>query len=366
MRSSLVIMSSNYFLKSIKFNNYRGLHGLNIPTFRRINLIGGYNGTGKSSLLEAIFFLADRRGPISLTRPFMWRGLGMNGKDSLDQYFSELDHDKTINISAGTLEGLLDVSMSFGMAPKGVTVKVPGGAGPANHESQQSVSSDIGLNIDVTLNGKPDDGQFSIPMLDGIAFTPYRIGKSKIPPAALLSPSTRNSAQDNANRYSAIVKSNRIPELLKAISIIRPNVSGIQLLQEGGNPVLYAQFLDGKLYPFSMLGDGVQTLFSIVMAIMNTAGGLVLLDEFDSAIHYSVLADTWSKIAALANNYNCQVFVVTHSRECIKAALEGVSKGSTVKDFQYCRLERFDSELSAVTYTGDEVSESLRADWEIR
>lgn len=359
-------MSSNYFLKSISFKNYRGLHGLNIPTFRRINLIGGFNGTGKSSLLEAIFFLADRRGPVSLTRPFMWRGLGMNGKGSLDQYFSGLDHTKNIEISAGTLDGLLNISMFFGVAPQGVTVQVPGVVNSANFERQQSMNSDIGLNIEMTLNGKPDDAQFSIPMPDGIAFTPYRVGNSKMPPAAFLSPSTRNSAQDNAARYSAIVKANRLSELLKAISIIRPNISGIQLLQEGGQPVLYAQFDDGKIYPFSMLGDGVQTLLSIAMAIMNTTGGLVLLDEFDSAIHYSVLSETWSKIASLANNYNCQIFVVTHSRECINAALEGISKGSRVEDFQYSRLERDDSGISAVTYSGDEVRESLNADWEIR
>lgn len=348
------------------FENYRGLHGLDIPTFRRINLIGGFNGTGKSSLLEAIFFLADRRAPISLTRPFMWRGLGMNGKGSIDQYFSGLDHTKKINISAGTLEGLLNISMNYGASPLGVTVQVPGGVNSANIDRQQSIRSDIGLNIEITLNKKVDDAQFALPMPDGIAFTPYRIGQSKIPPAAFLSPSTRNSVQDNAVRYSAIVKNNRMGELLKSISIIRPNVSGIQLLHEGGQPVLYAQFKDGNIFPFSMLGDGMQTLLSIAMAIMNTPGGLVLLDEFDSAIHYSVLADVWSKIANLANVYNCQIFAVTHSRECIKAALEGVTTGSRVEDFQYCRLERSDSGLSAVTYSGDEVRESLDADWEVR
>lgn len=359
-------MSSNYFLKSISFENYRGLNGLNIPTFRRINLIGGFNGTGKSSLLEAIFFLLDRRGPISFTRTYSFRGLGMNGLNSLDHLFSNLDRSMEIGITAETSGGKLNIKMRFGHPPPGVSVQIPGSRPLIKLDSLQSMSNDTGLSMEATIDGRPDDALFALPMPDGLTVNMYRAGTSKIPIGALVSPSTRNLAQDTATRFSSVVRANRLPELLKIISVIRPNIVGIQLLQDGPAPILFAQFENGTLHPFAMLGDGIQTMLSIALAIMNSPGGIVLLDEFDSAIHYSILTDVWSKIAVLANTYNCQIFAVTHSHECIQAALEGVKAGSRIEAFQYARLERSGIETSAVTYSGKELEESLNAGWEIR
>jgi hypothetical protein len=199
-------MSANYFLKSISFNHYRGLDGLDIPTFRRINLIGGFNGTGKSSLLESIFFLLDRRGPIALTRPFAWRGIAMNGKSSLDQFFSQLDSKKNISIVAETSGGKLKINMGFGAAPRGLTIHVPGHPVVNKPEFQQSLSNDLGLNIETEVNGMPDDGLFAMPMPDGVAVNLYRAGASKIPVAALISPSTRNSPQATRMKFSLIVR----------------------------------------------------------------------------------------------------------------------------------------------------------------
>lgn len=359
-------MSANFFLKSIAFANYRGLRSLDVKAFRRINVIGGFNGVGKSTLLEAIFFLFDRRGPAALTRPYMWRKVGMAGRASLDQYFSDQDHNKAISITAGTSVGRLVISMAFEPTPPGVTVQVPSGPMGKLGDLQQSVSSEIGLNVQSAVDGQPDDAFFVLPTSDGFTINPYRRGRSKIPQAVIVTPQTRNSPQEDAERFSVVVKDRRLAELLQILSIINPQVNGIQLLQEGNIATLHAQFQDGTLHPFPMLGDGLQTLLSIALAIMTSSGGAVLLDEFDSAIHYSVLADTWSRITTLANRYNCQIFAVTHSLECIKAALEGVTKGSRVEDFMYLRLERSESGIASVPFDGQELKESLNADWEIR
>lgn len=359
-------MSANFFLKSISFKNYRGLKKLNIPSFRRINVIGGFNGAGKSTLLEGIFFLYDRRGPVALTRPYVWRQIAFGGRGSLDQYFSGLDLESAISIDATTSNGRLAISMAYGPTPTGVTVQIPNSSMRSGSDRQQAGGGEIGLNIQAKIDGQPDDAAFALPLPDGIAVTAHQVGRSRIPPATLLTPQTRNAAQENAERFSVIVKDRRLPELLKVLSVVNQNIRGIQLLQEGGGPVLNAELVDGMLRPIPMLGDGLQTLLSIALAIMTSSGGAVLLDEFDAAIHYSVLAETWANIAGLANQYNCQIFAVTHSLECIRAALEGVKKGSRIEDFLYLRLEKDDFGVSSVPFDGGELGESLDSDWEIR
>lgn len=359
-------MSSNFFIKSLSFTNYRGLQNLLIPSCRRLNLIGGYNGTGKSTLLEGIFFILDRRGPMALTRAFMWRKLGMNGKSSLDQIFFNLNPENAIEISSGTTGGKVVISMRFGPTPSGVTITIPQTADTKSAEMQQSSTTVVGLDIRTTIDGHDDDASFALPMPDGVAVNTYRVGGSRYPLGSLISPATRNSVQDDANRFTAIVKQNRLKELLDTLSIVRPSVTNIQLLQEGANSILYAQMEDGVLLPFPMLGDGVQTVLSIALAIINLPGGVLLLDEFDSAIHYSILSDVWEKIAILADKYNCQIFAVTHSRECVQAALDGATRVSRQKDLQYIRLERNDSGNAAICYESSDLTDALKAEWEIR
>lgn len=359
-------MSANFYLKSISFSNYRGLHGLTIPSFRRINLIGGFNGTGKSSLLEAIFFLADRRGPIALTRPYAWRKIALAGKGTISNYFADLDRSQTITINAGTASGKIALSMTYGEAPSEVSIRVPASSKLGGKDINQSMSAEFGLRVEASCDGQQEDAFFAVPMPDGLAVNVYRMGRSKIPSAAVVTPSTRNAPQEDAERFSAVVKDNKLADLLETLRVINPRLIGIQLLHENGSPILHAQFDSGTLHPIAMLGDGVQTLLSIALAIICSGGGMVLLDEFDSSIHYTALPETWSKIALLANKYNCQVFAVTHSRECIQAALNGLEQVSRSQDLQYTRLERQSSGLTSVIYTAEELRDSINADWEIR
>lgn len=358
-------MSRNFFFKSLQFTNYRGLDGLHIKNLRRVNLISGFNGVGKSSLLEAIFFLLDRRGPIALTRPYTWRKIGLGGPRSLDSYFTNLDRARSIKITANTAVGKLDVTMRYGAAPVGVAINVPGGV-QFKAEQQQSLSVEDGLHVESSIDSVPDDALFAIPVQDGLTVNSYRVGRSKIPQGIIVTPSTRNAPNEDASRFSSLIQEGKLTELIKLLSLIDKNIVGAQILHVANSPVIHASFPDGVLRPFPLLGEGVQTLLSIFMAIMSAPGGVVLLDEFESAIHYSVLPMVWARIAEVSNAYNCQIFAVTHSRECIAAALEGVKKGSRIEDFQYVRLERSSNGLVGVVYDGAEMGESLTAGWEVR
>ena len=50
--------------------------------------------------------------------------------------------------------------------------------------------------------------------------------------------------------------------------------------------------------------------------------GIICIDEIDSAIHKSLLVKFTDFIQRLAAKYNVQVFLTTHSKECIDAFVE--------------------------------------------
>ena len=359
-------MSTNYYFKSIKFQNFRGLKDISIDKLRRINIIGGYNGTGKSTLLEGLFLVLDRRGPLAVARPFQWRNVGVGGVDGASQLFHNLDKNSQIAISAAIPDGELRLNLSFGPAPEGITMTLNSLPGVDEKNIQNSRNNALGLHIEATINNLPDDASFSIPLPDGMAVNPYRVGQSKIPHGVMLTAKTRNEPQSDAVRFTKVVRDGKLKELLDFASVIRPKIRGLQLLQDGQSAVLHAENENNQLLPVSMLGDGLQSVVSIALAIMSSPGGVILLDEFDSTIHYSVLRDVWSYIGDLCNKYNCQVFAATHSRECIAAAVDGLGDPLKINDLKYIRLEVVDGKNEAINYSGKEIAESLEADWEIR
>ena len=71
-------------LKSIQFRNYKCLDSQAF-SFNRINVFSGYNGRGKSSVIQAILMLSqsiDKSNSNSLEKLHLWSGeiLGMGHK----------------------------------------------------------------------------------------------------------------------------------------------------------------------------------------------------------------------------------------------------------------------------------------------
>jgi len=69
--------------------------------------------------------------------------------------------------------------------------------------------------------------------------------------------------------------------------------------------------------PLKRLGDGVQRLLGIALALSNCQNGILLIDEVENGIHYSILRKLWALIFQAAHDRNIQVIAATHSWDCI-------------------------------------------------
>ncbi|AYG57995.1 AAA family ATPase [Rhizobium jaguaris] len=165
-------------------------------------------------------------------------------------------------------------------------------------------------------------------------------------------------------RQSPIVKK----RVLQLVQVVAPDVTEITLLQISGQPSLFASFNnnDDMLLPISMLGDGLSAILSAGLAIIDCQDGVVFLDEFDGAIHYSKLKQIWAELIKLAKEMNVQVFAATHSREAIKA----ISDASVISALQerliYLRIDKVDDKTKATTYLQSELEDALSDNWEVR
>jgi len=69
-------------------------------------------------------------------------------------------------------------------------------------------------------------------------------------------------------------------------------------------------------------GEGLQRVFEIALLMSYSRNGIICIDELDSAIHKNLLRDFTEFIQAAAVKFNVQVFLTTHSKECIDAFVE--------------------------------------------
>ena len=86
------------------------------------------------------------------------------------------------------------------------------------------------------------------------------------------------------------------------------------------------------------MGDGIWRLLGIALALVRARGGILLVDEIDTGLHYTVLTKMWQLVYETAKRLDVQVFATTHSRDCYEALGEVTEPGR--QDISLQRIER--------------------------
>jgi AAA15 family ATPase/GTPase len=110
-------------------------------------------------------------------------------------------------------------------------------------------------------------------------------------------------------------------------------------------------------------------ILQLVLKVFSAKGGFLLIDEFENGLHYSVQEKVWALLFQLSKELNIQIFVTTHSWDCIESFskiaienknIEGVlfRVGKSIRDSEKGRVIAtvFDEEqLYSITQSDVEV-----------
>lgn len=118
----------------------------------------------------------------------------------------------------------------------------------------------------------------------------------------------------------------------------------------------------GQRIPIGSMGEGVWRLLGIALALVRARGGVLLIEEIDAGLHYSVLADVWRLVFDTARSLDVQVFATTHSRDCYEALAAVTEPGRTEISLQ--RIER--GKLEAIAFTELEIRRVAERGLEVR
>lgn len=195
------------------------------------------------------------------------------------------------------------------------------------------------------------------------------IKKAIIHRPVVYQPSVYQSRTNSITGYSKLMKQRKEKPILDAIRLIEPDLHDLKLTGDTGILELFADFQTGSMIPLSLAGEGLWHLFNYIVSIAAYPGGVVLFDEVENGIHYSIYGDVWRAIFNLAREQDVQVVATTHSMECLEAAHEAFLREKDLfgdKKLAIHRLEKRDDEIKAVTYDMETFSSALEMNLEIR
>ncbi len=363
-------------LKSFNVKNFRCLKEVDFPSLGRVNLIGGRNNVGKTSVLEAFFLHVNPTDPTALLE--LSRSRGLVGESNIEEEVKGLFFDgnfqqpiELISSDEQQVGRILTIRLSD---QEEITIPETPNPNAYNqatfhkfYKSQRSLTTEFAtykllLEYEDTNQGKHSSDLSIAP--EAIRYNRSSRNELMFPPSVFIATTTR-SPQEDAERFSQLVRVDRQDEVLQTLRPLEPRLSRLAILIIGNRPVISGDIGMRELVPIPLMGEGLGRLLSIVLAIANAPHGFVLIDEIENGLHYSVLVDVWDAIADAARLADVQVVATTHSRECILAAHKAFST-SDQYDFCYHRLERKDHVIQTFTYDQETLGISEDMDFEIR
>ena len=368
---------------SIRIQGYRGLDSFRLQGLGRVNLLVGTNNCGKTSILECIELLrsagdprvlsdiARRRGEWASTSDEDSTGFVGARMDRLDvsHLFANRDLRKQIRVEADRSEDIV----GGGWNPT-VTVSVEGpvvreydewGAEvPEGQENEQLV---------LHVNWSDPDDHYKSPLTDeGLLIGPRRPMRSRNGSSQTVQfvRTSGVTATEVVRTFSKFVLTPKEEAITQALRIVEPAIERIAPVADDrgrldreapGGVVLKLREVVDRV-PIGSMGEGMWRMLGLALSLSEAEGGVLIVDEIDAGLHYTVMQDMWQMISKQATELSVQVFATTHSRDCYESlAVVATSElgGVTIQRIDLSRQE-------AVTFSREAVIAAAERGIEVR
>jgi energy-coupling factor transporter ATP-binding protein EcfA2 len=346
-------------IRSIAIQNFRCYHSLRVDNCARVNVIVGDNGSGKTALLEAMFMALAGNTEIAV-RLRVQRGLDGNflggsrviERAIFDDYFYKGDVSQPISV---ILEGDGEDHRSLVIFRGSAQAFLPLGDSRSEIESTSPF-------IFRWKNARGAERE-AVPRI--------RAGKLDLPDTGedlsdfFLIPATANiSAVENASRFSDLSKSGKHKKLIELFTNEYKWLDAISVEVSGGSPALYASVrgADQKI-PLANVSGGINRIFGIMLIIASRPKSVVLIDEIEAGIYYLHQKQLWKGLLDFAREFSTQLFVTTHSKECLEALIDA---SNSVEDVALWRIGIKDGDPVIRQFWGSTFKAGIESGGEVR
>jgi len=388
---------SDLKLDSLRIQNFRTFKDLTIDRLGRVNLIVGKNNVGKTALLEGIWlwghpeYWQDLAEFLEMEFPsngeLPQRGVINRRYQILKPHFHgypDLSENPSFTIETGPVEegeNLVKVSI---VTSGGETTSQEGSRLQSRTQEVPHPRIEVipGPWVESSVIEESSTSKMSLKDPKLSART-YELGDRRLN----FVPSDGLFGKDASQFWDESIRSNLKERILSVVNTVVPDVEDINWINEPSLGVAMSGetlrripdatskrvpmvSLTGveEAVPLSSLGEGTSRAVWIGSALANSGNGVLLIDEIENGLHYSVQSELWRMIFETAQELDVQVFATTHSFDCIQA-FQQVAEGYGPSESMLVSLRRREADpddIVAVLSDRDELGAVVDADIEIR
>jgi len=303
---------------SLNIELYKAFSKFKIKKLNKINIFAGLNNSGKTSLLEAIYLLTRQNDIVSIFELIKHKNkLSILSPKWLNKVFNQ-----DISIKGKFNNKKTSIHMkkfeAYDIDKKDDYI--------ASYELTSYLENRGELKNTIhTFSHSPikrENKEIEI-LCESVFKSPYFYSFDEI-----------------LNTYSQNLKTKQQGKSAKELVIefikkIDPTIKDIELSDEYDIKrfiVDSTKFQEENL-EITNYGEGLQRIFEITLSFAYAKNGVICIDEFETAIHYTLLVDFTKFIQELSNIFNVQVFLTTHSKEAINAFVQNDYKNDEISAY---------------------------------
>jgi len=359
--------------KSLHICNFRAINDLKVDDFAQVNIFTGANNCGKTSILEALFLLSGMSNPQLSLLIHQWRGLSLHTNDDFSFLFRDMDFSHEVKIE-GLLEGQL---RTLHIKPPYIKVTannkfVIGDKVEFTVKGTRATITGLGSDVENTTKAIPPNSLL------------FEFSENQAGPKYVSSISLNDGSMEIPQPYkeplrcaynNTKIAPASLPKSLEAVFVNKDEkliTSTLRVIDErivpikmGAGNMIFADIGIRKLIPINLMGEGITRVLSILADMTAVGNGVLLVAEIENGLHHTSLKALWTAVFLSVKKHNVQIFLTTHSDECV-AAMEEARQAAKFDDVMMYRISRKGDTHKPVSYTPDLISGVIEDNYEFR
>ncbi len=304
-------------LSRIKINNFRSLKEVDIKDVKKVNIFMGKNNSGKSSILQAIYFAKDRKDPLNFT---------------FDECVFSQDGDKVPDIEI-LLESIQNGTKLL-------------------HETHWKRNGAVATKEDFPVNDI-----YYIMADRGIVHRASSISGGKMADVGFHGEYT--------NRAMVYIKQNeenkfiKIRKFAEEMDIGTKNIDNL-LINEGNSQITFVDSQNNHKFNILLGGFGQSQLLPLIVQAFDAPSGSVLLfEEPEVSLHPGAQRTLLEKFAKFAIEENKQIFLTSHSNYFLNTILRwNHDENPILKHIALFSVSRKNGIGSVIPITSEDISDT--------
>ena len=323
------------YISELDIETYRGIKNLKMENLAPINIITGDNNSGKTSVLE---LLQSVKNPGSFR---VWRELlrkdsidlrrGLTYYDGFYDLFDINEDEKKIayKITTDGVKHRIEMLAQFREeeVPESYLNKIQGLSYWKEDGESERIRNISKMKLELWDNGQK---LLKTAIYDGqVRFIrPNDMGSNKKEKKVVYISPIRHA--EGLLYLNAVLEKPELYEQMLSVlkdydeDIISINYDNVNVTGRGVYKILSKSHK--KALPLNVYGDGMKKAVLLMSAVIAAEDGVLLIDEFETAIHTSAMKNTFQWILETCKKLNVQVFVTSHSKEAIDKLLKCSAK----------------------------------------